>query len=215
MCGWFEVSTFYESGDRSGGSQTCYTRSQRQEGVYNLGTNACVYDKPFQVADFPPTMEALPEHLTRKPSLELTRFSSMFEKWDLASDESLPVSDTGSQLCDPESSTSSQTIASGTDSDTSGVSHMRQRTTTACEQCRMRKTKARHFLPPACLSNQNFSARAITLSAHAAQPEVSSVNTLSGSSAFAAQQRPDYGTPCLLLRLNFVSRGICCTVQSV
>ncbi|KAJ6531197.1 hypothetical protein B0H19DRAFT_1273413 [Mycena capillaripes] len=79
----------------------------------------------------------------QRPSLQLSGFSTMFQQWDLASEES-PTSRRGSLQFDLDYSSSSQTPLSNPDFDTQLVApHTRQRTTQACDKCRDRKTKAR------------------------------------------------------------------------
>ncbi|KAJ6531613.1 hypothetical protein DFH09DRAFT_1370436 [Mycena vulgaris] len=80
----------------------------------------------------------------RRPSLELSRFSTMFQQWDMASDEGSSSSRRGSQQLDSDYPSGPHTPFANLASDfeaSLGAPHARQRTTQACDKCRNRKTK--------------------------------------------------------------------------
>ncbi|KAF8120183.1 hypothetical protein K438DRAFT_1900145 [Mycena galopus ATCC 62051] len=88
---------------------------------------------------FSTSMHPLSERPNRKPSLELSRFSTLFQQWELASGEASPTSRRGSHVSS-DFSAGSQTSTSRPD-DMLGPPLVRQRTTQACDKCRDRKTK--------------------------------------------------------------------------
>ncbi|KAJ7461568.1 hypothetical protein FB451DRAFT_1404800 [Mycena latifolia] len=79
----------------------------------------------------------------RRPSLELSRFSTTFQQWELGSDGgSSGPSRRGSQQHDPDYPSSPHTPLANINFDNSlGAPPARQRTTQACDKCRDRKTK--------------------------------------------------------------------------
>ncbi|KAJ7137809.1 hypothetical protein C8R44DRAFT_868184 [Mycena epipterygia] len=82
----------------------------------------------------------------RRPSQELSTFSTMFQQWDIASSEGSSGSRRGSQQFDSDGSSGPPTPVGGVppsiDFDNAlGAPPARQRTGTACDKCRDRKTK--------------------------------------------------------------------------
>ncbi|KAJ7161484.1 hypothetical protein C8R43DRAFT_336293 [Mycena crocata] len=78
----------------------------------------------------------------RRSSLELNTFSTMFQQWDLTSDEASSSSRRGSHQSDGPNAPVGNMAANVRDFDNSlSAPHARQRTSQACDKCRDRKTK--------------------------------------------------------------------------
>ncbi|KAJ7264987.1 hypothetical protein B0H12DRAFT_217393 [Mycena haematopus] len=103
---------------------------------YNFEARA---HRNLSLMSFSMPIHPVSEPSTRRASLELSRFSTLFQQWDLASGETSPRR--ASYLDDLGLLSGSQTSASNTDLDVLGPPHTRQRTTLACDKCRDRKIK--------------------------------------------------------------------------